>query len=202
MPSEKMRYRWDYPANDALNQSGLPQKARALLAGSSPVVLEPFAGSLLDIDDANIYLLISHCLELNAGEVQLLVEAAIEQAKGREEILMEHDQHVLWRMIVPILARSQHLAEAHRYLEAVEPILVIFVLMEKEVTHVADEGFTLQLLLEDCFTTLHAIAAHTYDSATVQAMKALCRRYNLQRDEDDSYFEDEWNDASDALCRL
>jgi hypothetical protein len=81
----KMRYWKTYPAIETLKNSGLPQKAEVFLKNSSSEDLKLFVKKISEMDAGNNYMLISYCLELNADEVKLLMEAAIEEAKDKAQ---------------------------------------------------------------------------------------------------------------------
>jgi hypothetical protein len=202
MPSEKMRYMKSYPANEALRNTGLPEKAKTAFARIGPEKFNAIAKRFTDFDPANIYFVITHFVKLNAAELRLVLEAAIEMAKDSDDIISEDDERKLWSMIAPVLERSIELAEAGNFIDAVEAILVIFTIIENEMDHVEDEGWDLQMLLEDCFKTLKKIAEYDYDNGIARKLKKLCFEYNKQRDQDLSFYDDEWAEASDALCRL
>jgi hypothetical protein len=49
---------------------------------------------------------------------------------------------------------------------------------------------------------LKKIAKYDYEDEITRQMKKLFQEYNKQRDQDLSFYDDEWAEASDALCRL
>jgi hypothetical protein len=123
MPSEKMRYLKSYPANEALRNTGLLEKAKTAFAGIGPEKFNAIAKRFTDFDPANIYFVITHFVKLSAAELRLVLEAAIEMAKDSDDIISEDDERKLWSMIEPVLERSVELAEAGNFIDAVEAIL-------------------------------------------------------------------------------
>jgi hypothetical protein len=202
MPSEKMRYFKDYQANSALRESGLPEKAKVTFAAISYPGLDAIVNRFADFDNASEYFIITHFLELTAPEVRLVLNSAIERLKGRNDIISQDDEHKLRLLIAPVLERSIRLAEAGKFIDGVEQVLVIFTIIENEMDHVVDEGFTFQLLIEDCFGTLKTIANFDYGMEITCQLKKLCFDYNKQRDEALSLYDDEWAEVCDALCRV
>jgi hypothetical protein len=172
------------------------------LVSQFPQGFESIVNRFTEFDSANEYFVITHLLELHAAEMRLVVEAAIEKTKGRADIISEVDERKLRSMVVPLLERSIKLAETGKFIDAVEPVLVIFTIIENEMDHVKDEGFELQLLVGDCFETLKKIADYDYGTEIARQFKKLCFEYNKQRDEELSFYDDEWAEVSDALCRL
>ncbi|RYY31476.1 MAG: hypothetical protein EOO04_01095 [Chitinophagaceae bacterium] len=202
MLSKNMRYIRSYPANEALQNSGLPEKAKSafdqIASGSSNSIANRFAL----FDPAGIYFLMTHFLKLNASEVGLVLKAAIEKAKGHDGKFSEDDERKLHLIVAPVLDRSVELADAGKFIEAVEPVLVILTIIENEMDHVEDEGFNFQMLVEDCFNILKKIAEYNYNTDIAHQLKKLCFEYNNQRDEALSFYDDEWAEVSDQLSRL
>ena len=92
MPSEKRRYMKSFPANEALRNSSLPEKARTAFARMRPESFNSFADSFTNFDSANIYFLITNFVKLNAAEMRLVLE----MAKDSDDIIREDVENKLW----------------------------------------------------------------------------------------------------------
>jgi len=74
-----MRYFRNYPAIVALRNTGLPDKAKAAYAATGPHEFQT-VNRFSHFDRVSEFFIITHYLELNAAEVRLVLEAALEKA--------------------------------------------------------------------------------------------------------------------------
>jgi len=203
MGSEKSRYilnRSQY--QDDIRRSGVRKDLQDRIDSLGEEELREKLLCLIAKDEYNLYLGVAAMLPLNAAIVDMILKAVCEQLTEDTGGYSTLDEERLCQLAYEFIDRSDELIKTGSVLLAAEVLLVTLVNLEPQMEFTEDEGWDLQVVIEECFKSLDFIGEGKYDPCTREGLKQLVDRYRKQVDPANSNYNEEWQLVVEKVGKL